>query len=94
MTYLLVIQEYWSFPLPLCWGLICAFQSFSVYLMKLGALTLGAYCLIIVICFWCIVPFISMKCPSLSCFNNVNLKSTLSDISIASPVCFQGPMAW
>jgi hypothetical protein len=24
-------------------------------------------------------PFISMKCPSLSCLTNVNLKSTLSD---------------
>jgi hypothetical protein len=34
--------------------------------MKLGALTLGAYTLIIVISFWCISPFISMECPSLS----------------------------
>jgi hypothetical protein len=30
---------------------ICAFKSFSVCLMKLGALTLGAYKLIIVISF-------------------------------------------
>jgi hypothetical protein len=30
---------------------ICAFKSFSVYLMKLDALTLGAYRLIIVISF-------------------------------------------
>jgi hypothetical protein len=30
---------------------ICAFKSFSVCLMKLGALTLGAYRLIIVISF-------------------------------------------
>jgi hypothetical protein len=30
---------------------ICSFQSFSVYLMKLGALTLGAYRLIIFIFF-------------------------------------------
>jgi hypothetical protein len=34
--------------------------------MKLGALALGAYRLIIVISFWCISPFISMECPSLS----------------------------
>jgi hypothetical protein len=56
---------------------ICAFKSFKVCLMKLGA-----YRLIIVISFWCISPFISMKCPSLSCLINVSLKSTLSEISI------------
>jgi hypothetical protein len=37
---------------------ICAFKSFSVCLMKLGALTLGAYRLIIVISFWCIFPLL------------------------------------
>jgi hypothetical protein len=42
---------------------ICAFKSFSICLIKLGTLTLGAYRLIIVISFWCISPFISMKCP-------------------------------
>jgi hypothetical protein len=62
--------------------------------MKLGALTLGAYRLIIVISFWCISPFISMECPSLSHLINVSLKSTLSEISIATPVCFGGPLAW
>jgi hypothetical protein len=51
-------------------------------LMKLGALALGAYRLIIVISFWCITPFVSVNCP-LSCLINVSLKSTLSDISIA-----------
>jgi hypothetical protein len=56
---------------------ICAFKSFSVYLMKLGALTLVAYRLIVVIYFWCIATFISMKFPS------SHLKLTLSDISIA-----------
>jgi hypothetical protein len=55
-------------------------RSFGLCLMKLGALTLGAYRLIIVISFWCISPFICMECPSLSC-----LKSTLSEISIATP---------
>jgi hypothetical protein len=49
-----------------------------VCLMKLGALTLSAYRLIIVISFWCIAPCISMKCLSLSHLTNVNSKSTLS----------------
>jgi hypothetical protein len=47
-------------------------------LMKVGALTLGAYRLIIVICFWSISPFISMEYPFLSHLTNVDLKSTLS----------------
>jgi hypothetical protein len=62
--------------------------------MKLGALTLGAYRLIIVISFCCISPFISMEQPSLSHLINVGLKSTLSEINIATPACFQGPLAW
>jgi hypothetical protein len=62
--------------------------------MKLGALMLGAYMLIIVISLWFISPFISMECPSLSCLINVSLKSTLSEISIASPECFGWPLAW
>jgi hypothetical protein len=60
--------------------------------MKLGALTLGPYRLIIVISFWCISPFISMECPSLSCLINVSLKSILSEIGIATPACFWGPL--
>jgi hypothetical protein len=32
--------------------------------------------LIIVISFWCISPFISMECPSLSRLINVSLTST------------------
>jgi hypothetical protein len=50
--------------------------------------------LIIVISFWCISTFISIECPSLSCLINVSLKSTLSEISIATPACFQGSLAW
>jgi hypothetical protein len=73
---------------------ICAFKSFSVHFMKLGALILSAYRLIIVISFWCIFPIISMKCPSLSHLINVRLKSNLSNLSIATPTCFQGPLAW
>jgi hypothetical protein len=60
--------------------------------MKLGALTLGADRLIIVISFW-LFPFISMECPSLSHLINVGLKSTLSEISIATPACFLGILA-
>jgi hypothetical protein len=74
--------------------LIYAFRSFWVCLMKLGALTLGAYKLIIVISFWSISPFISMECPSLSCLINVSLKSTLSEISIVTPAYFGGALAW
>jgi hypothetical protein len=58
--------------------------------MKLSTLMLGAYRLIIVISFWCISPFISMECLSLSHLINVSLKSTLSEISIATPACFLG----
>jgi hypothetical protein len=72
---------------------ICAFKSFSVCLMKLCALTLGAHRLIIVISFWCSAPFISKKCPSLSCLTSVSLKSTLSYISISTPAFFQGLLA-
>jgi hypothetical protein len=73
---------------------ICAFKSFRVCLMKLGTLIVDAYRLISVISFWCISPFISIKCPSLSHLINVSLKSTLSDISIATPAYFGGPLAW
>jgi hypothetical protein len=69
---------------------IYAFRSFRVYLMILGALTLVAYRLIIVISFWCISTFISMECLSLSHLINVSLKSTLSKISFATPACFGG----
>jgi hypothetical protein len=61
--------------------------------MKLGALMLGAYGLIIVISLWCIFPLI-IECPSLSHLINVSLKFTLSEISIAIPACFQGLLAW
>jgi hypothetical protein len=61
--------------------------------MKLDALMLGAYSLIIVISFW-VSPFISMEYPSSSHLINVSLKYTLFKISIAIPACFQGPLAW
>jgi hypothetical protein len=62
--------------------------------MKLGVLTFGAYRLIIVISFWSISPFISMEYPSLSHLINSGMKSTLSDISIATPAYFGEPLAW
>jgi hypothetical protein len=34
-----------------------------------------------------------MECPSLSHLINVGLKSTLSEISIATPACFRGSLA-
>jgi hypothetical protein len=81
-------------PMTTVLELIYAFRSFGVCWIKLGALTLGVYRLIIVISFWSISPFISMECPSLSHLINVGLKSTLSEVSIATPVCFGGPLAW
>jgi hypothetical protein len=62
--------------------------------MKLFALTLGAHRLKIFIYFWCISPFISMECPSLSHLIHVGLNSTLSELSIATPACFRGPLTW
>jgi hypothetical protein len=72
---------------------IYVFRSFRVCLMKLDVLTLGAYRLMI-ISFWCISPFINIECPSLSHLINVSLKSTLSNISIASPACLWGQLSW
>jgi hypothetical protein len=37
-------------------GCICVFKSISACLMKLGAMTLGRYRLIIVISSWCVAP--------------------------------------
>jgi hypothetical protein len=48
-------------------------------LMKLGALTLGAYRLMIIISFWSISPFISMECPSLSRLINVGFMYKFSN---------------
>jgi hypothetical protein len=49
-------------PTTTVFELIYAFRSFRVCLMKLDALTLGAYLLITVISFWSISPFVSMEC--------------------------------
>jgi hypothetical protein len=81
MTYLLVIKGVLMSPTNAVMESIYAFRSFTVCLMKLDALTLSAYRMIIVISFCCISLFISMECPSLSRLINVSLKSTLSEIS-------------
>jgi hypothetical protein len=78
MAYLLVMGEVLKSPTTTVLLSIYALKTFRVCLMKLGALTLGAYRVIIVISFWCISPFISMECPSLSHFISVSLKSTFS----------------
>jgi hypothetical protein len=74
-------------------GSICVLKSSSICLMKLGALTLSTYKSTVVISSWCISPFITMKWPSLSLLTNLGLKSTLSDISIATTACFEEPLA-
>jgi hypothetical protein len=61
--------------------------------MKLGVLTLGAYMLIIVISFWSPYPFICMEYPPLSHLINLDLKSSLSEINIATSAYFQEPLA-
>jgi hypothetical protein len=71
---------------------IYVFKSFCICLIKLGALTFGAYKLIIVISFWFTSPFISIKCPLFHLLN-VSLKSTLSVISIAIPAFFRRSLA-
>jgi hypothetical protein len=73
---------------------MCAFKSFSVCLMKLGALTLSECKLMIVISFCYSAPLINIKCPSLSDLTNISLKSTLCDLCIVTPAFFQGPLAW
>jgi hypothetical protein len=70
---------------------IYAFTSFRVCLIKLGALTLGAYRLIIIISFWSISPFISMECPSLSrLINDDKSFKLLNSGSLQSPLIGTG----
>jgi hypothetical protein len=89
MIYLLVMGVLKS-PTTTVLKFMCAFKSIRGCLMKLCALTMVAYILIIVFSFWCISPFISMKCPSFSHMINVSLKSSLSDVCIATRACFAG----
>jgi hypothetical protein len=83
MTFIWVIVRYWHFLLSLCWGL-----SGSVSLMKLSTQTLGTYKLTVVISSWFIVSFVSMVWSFL--YPLANLKSTLTDVSIATRAWFRG----
>jgi hypothetical protein len=58
--------------------------------MKLGALTLDAYRLIIIISFWCISPFISMECSSLSHLINVSFEVCFVRDKYCYPCLFLG----
>jgi hypothetical protein len=60
---------------------------------KAGAPTLGSYKGIVVISCLCIAPFIRMKCPVFCILIYLPLKSTLSDISVATPDCFGWPLS-
>jgi hypothetical protein len=71
-------------------GSISVFKSFCVCLIKLGALMLGSYKLMLVISSCCVAPFISMK----SFLTYLSLNSTLLHISIATPACFLWPLTW
>jgi hypothetical protein len=90
MTYLFMMGVVLKSPTTTVFDFIYVFRSFRVCLMKLGALTLGEYRLIIVISFWCFSPVINMEYPSLPHLTNMSLKSTFSEISIVSPAFFLG----
>jgi hypothetical protein len=58
--------------------------------MYMGSPVFDAYVLRIIIYSWWIVPFINMKCPSLSLLIDFSLKSTSSD----TPACLWSPFSW
>ena len=70
--------------------LYVCFTCFIYY----GALILGAYIFIIFRYSYWIVPFMIIYCHSLSFIAVFVLKSSLSDISIATPAFFWHPFAW
>src|SRR3712207_3908165 len=74
--------------------LMSSFSSIKSCFTNFGAPVLGAYIFISVMSSWWIVPFIIMYCPSLSFFICFALKSTLSDISVATPAFFCSLLAW
>jgi hypothetical protein len=62
---------------------------------EIHAWMLGAYKLKIVISFWVFPLLLVWSAPLyLSHLIKVGLKSTLSEISIATPACFREPLAW
>jgi hypothetical protein len=75
-------------------GPVSAFKASIICLMKLGAPTFGAYMSPIVISSYLILLFINMKWPSSSLLKGFDLKSTLLDMSTATPAYFWGKLAW
>ena len=70
---------------------LCQFPPLCLLLF---APVLGAYMIMSVIFFSCIDPFIIIECPSLSFVINFVLKSTLSDMSIATWAFLSFPFMW
>src|SRR3712207_1307996 len=62
--------------------------------MYFGAPVLGPFIFISVMSSWWNVPFIIIYCPSLSLIAFFIMKSTLSDVSMATPAFFCLPLAW
>jgi hypothetical protein len=73
---------------------ICFLRVIRDLLMQMCAPVFGACMLRIDISFWRIISFINMKCHSSSLLINFSLKSTLSDMNIATPACLWGPFSW
>jgi hypothetical protein len=82
-----------KFPTTPALESICTFKSFSVCLMKLGALILGAYRLIIVISFGGIANFYYYEVSFFVSFDQCKFKIYFV-ICIAILACFGGPLAW
>ena len=74
--------------------LISPFILVSICLAYCGAPMLGEYIFIIIISSYWIDPLIIMYCPSLSLFSAFVLKSSLSDMSIATLAFFWSLFAW
>lgn len=62
----------------------CSFISFCF--MYFDVLFLGAYTLRVLIFSWIVDLFIIMECPTLNSITFLALKSTLSEIGIATPI--------
>ena len=61
-------------PTVMVCGSMCGLSFSNVSLMNVVALAFGAYLFRIESSFWKILPLMSMKCPSLSFFDNFGLE--------------------
>jgi hypothetical protein len=73
---------------------MCMFLSSSACFMKFDVPIFGVYVFIIAISSCWIIHVANMKWPSLSLLTSFDLKSALSDTSIAILICFQTPFVW